>query len=245
MKIKTREELNSVSEQYKSLLDKQCKQILVCAGTGCVAGGSLDIYRKLYELIQERGLNVTLELQEEPHGDIIGVKKSGCHGFCEMGPLLRIEPAGLLYIKVQVNDCEEIINKSIVEDEVIERLCYKEDNKCYSRQEEIPFYKKQTRVALENCGHINAESIDEYLAVGGYKAMAKALFDMTSEDIINEISESYLRGRGGGGFQTGKKWSQVLAQKESEKYIVCNGDEGDPGAFMDRSMMEGNPHGVI
>ncbi|MFW2487287.1 NADH-ubiquinone oxidoreductase-F iron-sulfur binding region domain-containing protein [Clostridium chromiireducens] len=245
MKIKTREELNSVSEQYKALLDKQCKQILVCAGTGCVAGGSLDIYRRLYEIIQERGLNVTLELQEEPHGDIIGVKKSGCHGFCEMGPLLRIEPAGWLYIKVKASDCEEIIDKSIISDEVIERLCYKEDNKYYSMQEEIPFYKKQTRVALENCGHINAESIDEYLAVGGYKAMAKALFDMTSEEIINEISESYLRGRGGGGFQTGKKWSQVLAQKESEKYIVCNGDEGDPGAFMDRSMMEGNPHGVI
>lgn len=245
MKIKTREELISVSEQYKVLLDKQCKQILVCAGTGCVAGGSLDIYRRLYEIIQERGLNVTLELQEEPHGDIIGVKKSGCHGFCEMGPLLRIEPAGWLYIKVKASDCEEIIDKSIISDEVIERLCYKEDNKYYSMQEEIPFYKKQTRVALENCGHINAESIDEYLAVGGYKAMAKALFDMTSEEIINEISESYLRGRGGGGFQTGKKWSQVLAQKESEKYIVCNGDEGDPGAFMDRSMMEGNPHGVI
>ena len=217
MKIKTREELNTVRVQYKVSLDKQYKQILVCAGTGCVAGGALDIYKRLNEIIQERGLKVTLELQEEPHDDIIGLKKSGCHGFCEMGPLLRIEPVGWLYIKVKVSDCEEIIEKSIIGDAVIERLCYKENNKCYSRQEEIPFYEKQTRVALENCGHINAESIEEYLAVGGYSATAKALFDMTSEDIVNEISESYLRGRGGGGFPTGKKWGQVLKQTETEK----------------------------
>jgi NADH-quinone oxidoreductase subunit F len=245
MKIKTREELNSIRAQFKASLDSQYKQILVCAGTGCVAGGSLDIYKKLHEIIKERGLKVTLELQEEPHDDMIGLKKSGCHGFCEMGPLLRIEPMGWLYIKVKVDDCEEIIERSIVLDEVVDRLTYKQDDKCYSKQEEIPFYKKQTRVALENCGHINAESIEEYLAVGGYTATAKALFDMTSEEIVKEISESYLRGRGGGGFPTGKKWDQVLRQNESEKYIVCNGDEGDPGAFMDRSMMEGNPHGVI
>ncbi|WP_297428501.1 NADH-quinone oxidoreductase subunit NuoF [Clostridium sp.] len=245
MRINTREELEEARIQFKAALDMQYKKILVCAGTGCVAGGSLDIYERLHEIIQERGLNVTLELQEEPHGDIIGLKKSGCHGFCEMGPLLRIEPAGLLYIKVKINDCEEIIEKSIIGSEVIERLCYFENNRYYSRQEEIPFYEKQTRVALENCGRINAESIEEYLAVGGYSASCKALFDMTSEEIVNEISESYLRGRGGGGFPTGKKWDQVLKQEEPEKYIVCNGDEGDPGAFMDRSMMEGNPHGII
>ncbi|EKQ50736.1 MULTISPECIES: NADH-quinone oxidoreductase subunit NuoF [unclassified Clostridium] len=245
MRINTREELEDARIQFKTALDRQYKKILVCAGTGCVAGGSLDIYERLHKIIQERGLNVTLELQEEPHGDIIGLKKSGCHGFCEMGPLLRIEPAGLLYIKVKINDCEEIIEKSIIGSEVIDRLCYLENNRYYSRQDEIPFYEKQTRVALENCGHINAESIEEYLAVGGYSAVSKALFDMTSEEIVNEISESYLRGRGGGGFPTGKKWGQVLKQEEPEKYIVCNGDEGDPGAFMDRSMMEGNPHGVI
>ena len=245
MKIKTREELNAVTSQFKLSLDSQYKQILVCAGTGCVAGGSLDIYKRLREIIEEKGLKVTLELQEEPHNDMIGLKKSGCHGFCEMGPLLRIEPMGWLYIKVKVDDCEEIIEKSIILDEVVERLTYKEGDKRYSKQEEIPFYEKQTRVALENCGHINAESIEEYLGVGGYSATAKALFDMTSEEIVKEISESYLRGRGGGGFPTGKKWEQVLRQTESEKYIVCNGDEGDPGAFMDRSMMEGNPHGVI
>lgn len=245
MRINTREELNSISSKYKAALVRQRKQILVCAGTGCVAGGSLNIYRRFKEIIKEKGLEVTLELREEPHDNTIGLKKSGCHGFCEMGPLIRIEPEGWLYIKVSIDDCEEIIEKSIIGNEVVTGLSYKDGDKLYSKQEDIPFYKKQTRVALNNCGHINAESIEEYLAEGGYSATAKALFDMTSEEIINEMSEAHLRGRGGGGFPTGKKWAQVLKQTESEKYIVCNGDEGDPGAFMDRSMMEGNPHGVI
>ncbi|NSB13176.1 NADH-quinone oxidoreductase subunit NuoF [Clostridium beijerinckii] len=245
MRINTREELNDISSKYKAALVRQRKQILVCAGTGCVAGGSLNIYRRFKEIIKEKGLEVTLELKEEPHDNTIGLKKSGCHGFCEMGPLIRIEPEGWLYIKVSIDDCEEIIEKSIIGNEVVTGLSYKDGDKLYSKQEDIPFYKKQTRVALNNCGHINAESIEEYLAEGGYSATAKALFDMTSEEIISEMSEAHLRGRGGGGFPTGKKWAQVLKQTESEKYIVCNGDEGDPGAFMDRSMMEGNPHGVI
>lgn len=245
MRINTREELNSARTQYKASLCRQYKQILVCAGTGCVAGGSLDIYKKFQKIIKEKGLKLTLTLQEEPHDEMIGLKKSGCHGFCEMGPLLKIEPMGWLYIKVKVTDCEEIIEKSIIRNEVIERLIYKDNNQSYSKQEEIPFYEKQTRVALEHCGNINAESIEEYLVVDGYNAAARALFDMTSEEIVNEISESYLRGRGGGGFITGKKWDQVLKQIDTEKYIVCNGDEGDPGAFMDRSMMEGDPHRVI
>ncbi|MFL0164156.1 NADH-quinone oxidoreductase subunit NuoF [Candidatus Clostridium helianthi] len=245
MRINTREELKDISSKYKAALVRQRKQILVCAGTGCVAGGSLNIYRRFKEIIKEKGLEVTLELKEEPHDNTIGLKKSGCHGFCEMGPLIRIEPEGWLYIKVSIDDCEEIIEKSIIGNEVVTGLSYKDGDKLYSKQDDIPFYKKQTRVALNNCGHINAESIEEYLAEGGYSATAKALFDMTSEEIINEMSEAHLRGRGGGGFPTGKKWAQVLKQTESEKYIVCNGDEGDPGAFMDRSMMEGNPHGVI
>ncbi len=245
MRINTRDELNSVKARNKASLGSQYKQILVCAGTGCVAGGSLDIYKRLQEIIEERGLKLTVVLQEEPHDQTIGLKKSGCHGFCEMGPLLRIDPMGWLYIKVKVTDCEEIVEKSIIADEVVERLIYKDENQSYSKQEEIPFYEKQTRVALEHCGQINAESIEEYLAKDGYNAVAKALFDMTSEDIVNEISEAYLRGRGGGGFHTGTKWAQVLKQAESEKYIICNGDEGDPGAFMDRSMMEGDPHRVI
>lgn len=246
MRINTREELDERRLEYKRSLDSQSKQILICAGTGCVAGGSLNIYARLKEIIEEKGLVCSLVLEKEPH-DTVGLKKSGCHGFCEMGPLLRIEPMGWLYVKVKLEDCEEIVEKSIIGNEVIDRLVYKdkETGKPYVKQEEIPFYSKQTRVALEHCGHINAESIKEYIAVGGYSAVAKALFDMTPEEIVEEITKSELRGRGGGGFPTGRKWSQVLRQDSEVKYIVCNGDEGDPGAFMDRSMMEGEPHRMI
>lgn len=246
MRINTREELETKRKVLKQAFSMQYKQILICAGTGCVAGGSLDIYARLQELIEANGLNCSVTLEEEPHDPSIGLKKSGCHGFCEMGPLLRIEPMGWLYIKVTVEDCEDIIEKSILSDEVVERLVYKDqEGNIYKEQEKIPFYRQQTRVALEHCGQINAESIAEYIAEGGYSAVAKALYDMTSEDIVNEITESCLRGRGGGGFPTGRKWAQVLRQEEETKYVVCNGDEGDPGAFMDRSMMEGDPHRVI
>lgn len=245
-RIQTREELEKKRQDFVRALNAQKKQILICGGTGCVAGGSLKIYDRLKQLMEERDIHCTLQLEEEAHDESVGLKKSGCHGFCEMGPLLRIEPMGWLYIKVKAEDCEDILEQSILGDQVVDRLVYRDkDGKPYRRQDDIPFYKQQTRVALEHCGHINAESIREYIAVGGYSAVAKALFDMTPEDIVNEISEAGLRGRGGAGFPTGKKWAQVLAQSEPEKYIVCNGDEGDPGAFMDRSMMEGDPHRVI
>lgn len=246
MRINTREELTKKREEYKRSLDSQRKQILICAGTGCVAGGSLKIYGKMKQLMEEKGIKCSVVLEKDPHDESIGIKKSGCHGFCEMGPLLKIDPMGWLYTKVQLEDCEEIIEKSIVGDEVIDRLVFKDkEGKPYVKQHDIPFYKQQTRIALEHCGQINAESIKEYIALGGYEAVAKALFDMTPEGIVDEITESCLRGRGGGGFPTGRKWGQVLRQTEPEKYVVCNGDEGDPGAFMDRSMMEGEPHRVI
>ncbi|WP_434309255.1 NADH-ubiquinone oxidoreductase-F iron-sulfur binding region domain-containing protein [Hominifimenecus sp. rT4P-3] len=245
MKFKSRQELELARLAYRESLASQKKQILICAGTGCVAGGSLDIYERLKELMEQRNVPCSLILEKEPH-ETVGLKRSGCHGFCEMGPLLRIEPMGWLYIHVKVEDCEEILEKSIIGDEVVERLVYRDaEGKAYEKQEDIPFYKQQTRLALEHCGHINAESIKEYIAVGGYMALTKALFDMQPEEIVDEISKSCLRGRGGGGFPTGRKWAQVLAQPEPVKYVVCNGDEGDPGAFMDRSMMEGDPHRVI
>ena len=246
MRINTREELSQRRKEYKQSLDSQKKQILICAGTGCVAGGSLKIYDRMKELMKEKGLKCSVVLEKEPHDESVGIKKSGCHGFCEMGPLLKIDPVGWLYTKVKIEDCEDIIEKSIIGDEVVERLVYKDkDGNPYVKQQEIPFYRQQTRIALEHCGQINAESIKEYIALGGYEAVAKALFEMTPEEIVDEISESSLRGRGGGGFPTGRKWGQVLRQAEPEKYVVCNGDEGDPGAFMDRSMMEGEPHRVI
>ena len=243
--LKTREELSVLRQTLEGRFASQVKKILVCAGTGCVAGGSLDIYARLVELLQEKGIHCQVDLAHEPHGDDVGVKRSGCHGFCEMGPLVRIEPQGWLYIKVKKDDCQEIIEKTILGGEPIERLCYKMNGEIYKTQEEIPFYKKQTRTVLEHCGHIDATSIQEYIAIGGYKAFEKALFDMDGQEIVEEIQKSNLRGRGGGGFPAGRKWAQVRAKEATPKYIVCNGDEGDPGAFMDRSVMEGDPHRLL
>ena len=243
--LKNREELHTLRRVFSESLHAEKKKILVCAGTGCIAGGSLEIYDELKHLMEQRGIQCDVELAHEPHEGAVGLKKSGCHGFCEMGPLMRIEPQGYLYTKVKLEDCEEIVEKTIVRGEHIERLAYQKGGVVQMRQEDIPFYKKQTRVVLEHTGHIDATSIKEYLAIGGYEALEKALFDMTSDEIIHEITESNLRGRGGGGFPAGRKWSQVKRQKEPQKYVVCNGDEGDPGAFMDRSIMEGDPHRMI
>ena len=245
-KVMNHEELNQLKEKAaQQIADSKCR-ILICAGTGCLAGGSGKIYERMCELVAE---NPDVEVHFGPeiaHGDgEIGVKKSGCHGFCEMGPLMRIEPMGILYTKVKLEDCEAIFERTIKKGEVIRHLLYKQDGIEYQKQEEIPFYKKQTRLVLENCGHIDAEHIEEAIAHNAYQAFAKALFTMTPDEVIKQIDESNLRGRGGGGFQTGYKWSQVARQKEKIRYVVCNGDEGDPGAFMDRSIMEGDPHKMI
>ena len=245
MAIENREMLQKSREAFLEQIDRQTKKIYVCGGTGCVAGGSMEIYERLKELIEEKGLNCQVNLEKEEEGKHIGLKKSGCHGFCEMGPLLRIEPAKLLYLKVSLDDCEEIVEKSIVKDEVIDRLIYSRDGITYPVQEEIPFYKNQERIVLEDCGQIDAESIEEYIAYGGYSSLEKCLFDITPDDIVKTIYDSNLRGRGGGGFPAGRKWTQVKSQKDPIKYVVCNGDEGDPGAFMDRSIMEGDPHKML
>lgn len=237
--------------------------IKVCNGTACHVCKSVSILERLYSelgLSKEKattddrmcelvGEHPDVEIHFGPeiaHGDgEIGVKKSGCHGFCEMGPLVRIEPHGILYTKVKLEDCEEIFHRTIENGEPIRHLLFKRDGIEYQKQEDIPFYKKQTRNVLKNCEHIDAEHIEEYLSIGGYEALEKALFDMKPEEVISEISESNLRGREGRGFPTGYKWSQVAGQKEKIRYVVCNGDEGDPGAFMDRSIMEGDPHKMI
>ncbi len=245
MKIKDRCELNKLREEFKKGYENQTKKIIVCGGTGCVAGGSLNIYENLKAEMEKQGLYVSVTLEKEPHDKEIGLKKSGCHGFCEMGPLVRIEPQGWLYTKVKIDDCAEIIEKTIKNGECIDRLAYKIGDTVYRKQEEIPFYKQQSRMVLEHCGKIDADSLKEYLAIGGYEAFCKALFDMSGDDVISEISKSVLRGRGGGGFPTGKKWEQVKRAKGEKKYVVCNGDEGDPGAFMDRSIMEGDPHRLL
>ena len=265
MRIQNREELDQIRDMAAAKVSSTKCRILICAGTGCLAGGSGEIYEKMCELTKdckdvdvefgaeiahsERDIDVNADVDKgESVSGIeipVAVKRSGCHGFCEMGPLMRIEPLGILYTKVKPEDCEEIFERTIKHGNIIHHLLYKQDGIEYPKQEEIPFYEKQTRLVLKNCGHIDAEHIEEYIAVGGYQSFAKVLFEQTPNDVIETILESNLRGRGGGGFQTGYKWKQVARQQEKIRYIVCNGDEGDPGAFMDRSVLEGDPHVVL
>ncbi|MEA4870158.1 MAG: NADH-quinone oxidoreductase subunit NuoF [Christensenella sp.] len=245
MKLSSQADLAALRKTCAYARSLETKRILVCAGTGCVSSGSMEIFARLQSLMEDRNIPVSVELAEEPHGERVGLKECGCHGFCEMGPLVRIEPQGWLYTKTQPNDCEEIIERTILRGERIERLAFVKEGERYPRQEEIPFYQKQTRLVLEHCGQIDATSIREYLAIGGYSALEQALFSRTQDEIIDEIIKSNLRGRGGGGFPAGQKWSQVRRQNTEQKYIVCNGDEGDPGAFMDRSVMEGDPHRML
>ena len=242
MFLHNREELQALRKETVEKLQSQKLRILICAGTGCIAGGSKKIYDRMKELAASNEKVSVVFDGEVPHPEI---KKSGCHGFCEMGPLMRIEPLGILYIKVKPEDCDEIYEKTVCQGEAIERLLYHRDGKVYQSQESIPFYAGQTRIVLKNCGHIDAEHIDESIAIGGYQGLEKVLFDMTKDEGLDMIEESALRGRGGGGFPAGKKWKQVANQKEKERYVVCNGDEGDPGAFMDRSIMEGDPHKML
>ena len=225
---------------------KETPSVLICAGTGCIAGGAMKIYENLRAECESRNLPVYIGLKHDTDEEkSLHVKMSGCHGFCEMGPLVHIEPMGIMYIHVKPEDCHEILEKTVLGGEIIDRLVYRLNGVAYPRQEDIPFYKKQHRVVLENCGTSDAEDIEEYIAKGGYSGFERALFEMTDQQICQDIIDSGLRGRGGGGFPAGQKWDGARRQKADKKYIVCNGDEGDPGAFMDRSCMEGDPHKVI
>ena len=244
----TREEFRVLRTRAEHDLaqSREVPSILICAGTGCIAGGAMKIYDNFRSECEARGLKVYVGLKHDSDEEkSLHVKMSGCHGFCEMGPLVHIEPMGVMYIHVKPEDCHEILEKTVLGGEVIDRLVYHLDGTAYPKQEDIPFYKKQHRVVLENCGTSDAEDIEEYIAKGGYSAFEKALFEMTDEQICRNILDSGLRGRGGGGFPAGRKWDGARKQKSAKKYIVCNGDEGDPGAFMDRSVMEGNPHSVL
>ena len=227
IRIENRFQLKQVRAECQAETKQEKCRVLICGGTGCLAGGSAKLYEHMKELAAEHE-NVQVEIGPEiAH---IGVHKSGCHGFCEMGPLMRIEPYGYLYLKVQESDCGEIFEKTVLRGQPVERLMFRQDNKVYPSEEEIPFYAKQTRLVLKNCGHIDAERIEAAIAAGAYEGLEKALFEMTPKAVIQAITDSKLRGRGGAGFPAGKKWSQVAAQKETVRYVVCNGDEGDPGA---------------
>ena len=247
--IKTVEELSQVREQALQDLQRYDCRVLVCSGTGCIATGSNKIHAIFEELVKDApGVNLVFSPCGGHDDDkVVGVKKTGCQGFCELGPLVRVQKGDrvIQYVKVQPGDCQDIFEQSILGNEVIDRLLYKKNDQAYVSPDEIPFIAKQTRIVLENCGKVDAESLDEYIAAGGFKALEKCMKEMTRDEVIDVVDKSGLRGRGGGGFPTGKKWKQVARQKEQERYVVCNGDEGDPGAFMDGSVMEGDPFKLI
>jgi NADH-quinone oxidoreductase subunit F len=244
--FKTRKELDNAIQTSKKKISKEGLQVLVCAGTGCVANGSIKIFENLKNKIEKLDLPINISLMEENTNENITVKKSGCHGFCEQGPLVKVEPLGLLYKGVEKKDVDSIIEDSLVEGNLIEDLLYKDqDGVSYCKENEIPFYINQNRITLKNCGNIDPENIEDYLAEDGYQALSEVLFELSPEKVCDIVSESGLRGRGGAGFPTGTKWNFTRQEEADQKYVIVNGDEGDPGAFMDRSVMEGDPHRVL
>jgi NADH:ubiquinone oxidoreductase subunit F (NADH-binding)/(2Fe-2S) ferredoxin/NAD-dependent dihydropyrimidine dehydrogenase PreA subunit len=210
--------------------------VLVCGGTGCVSADSLNVIAEMRKEIARRNLE-----------DEVRVVQTGCRGFCAMGPIMMIYPEGTFYCQVTTKDVPEIVEETLVKGRQVKKLLYQEPktHQVLPLYQDMPFYSKQMRVVLKNCGLIDPERIEEYIAEDGYKALEKVLTEMSGEDVINEIKKSGLRGRGGAGFSTGQKWEFVRKAKGDKKYIVCNADEGDPGAFMDRSLLEGDPHRLI
>lgn len=240
--MKTIEELNKIRSEKRIELDLRKntnadtreKHILVCNGTGCTSSKSPQILENFKKIIEEKGIKN------------VRVIKTGCFGLCAKGPIVIIRPEDTFYAMVKPEDCEEIIQSHIVEGKVVERLLCKDiDGKKVKRLDDLTFYKKQKRIALKNCGVINPEEIDEYIAFDGYRALARVLIEMTQDEVIETIDKSGLRGRGGAGFLTGRKWRSTKEAKGEKKFVVCNADEGDPGAFMDRSILEGDPHSVL
>ena len=240
--MKSLKEIHKIREEKRKELDLRVntkadtreKHILVCHGTGCTSSKSPEILKRFREILEEKGI------------DNVRVIQTGCFGLCAKGPIVIIRPEDTFYAMVTPEDCEEIIDTHIVKGGKVERLlCRDIDGKMVDRLDDLNFYKKQKRIALKNCGVINPENIDEYIAFDGYLALEKVLSDMTPEEVIETVKNSGLRGRGGAGFPTGKKWELTRASEGKQKYVVCNADEGDPGAFMDRSILEGDPHSVL
>ena len=223
------------------------RRVIVCAGTGCVANGAGAVFQAFIGAIEAAKIPVTTEFKPEADGHTLRLNGSGCQGFCQMGPLVTILPENVLYTKVKAADVAEIVAETLVAGTVVKRLLYVDPatRKPCRGVAEIPFYQRQQRHVLSACGTIDPASIEEYLHHGGYAAARKAFTAMTPEAICQEILQSGLRGRGGGGFPTGRKWEAARTQRSAKKYVICNADEGDPGAFMNRSVMEGNPHSVL
>ena len=238
--------LEARSEHHARAAAAHKHRVVICAGTGCMAGGAMKIFDRFTEVAKELDISFDIALEKEEAADM-SIAMSGCQGFCQMGPLVTMYPQGVLYVNVKPDDVEEIVKKTLLGGETIERLLYTlpSDGTKIAEEKDIPFYAKQKRLLLELCGNIDATSIDEYIHHGGYYMARKAVLKMTDKEICDEILASGLCGRGGAGFPTGRKWDITRQNENDVKYVICNGDEGDPGAFMDRCLMEGNPHSVL
>jgi NADH-quinone oxidoreductase subunit F len=235
-RIKSPAELEKLRKVILSTRDPNKPCITLCSGTACLASGSGEVAANIEEEIKKQGLSGKVDF-----------RRTGCHGFCEKGPIIVIHPEEICYLQIEPKDVPEIVSQTIKEKEVIERLLYTDPttNKKITYESEIPFYKNQTRLVFGSNGRIDPTSIDDYLALGGYSALAKALSQMTPEQVLEEVKKSNLRGRGGGGFPAGRKWAECRNAPGEIKYVIVNADEGDPGAYKDRSLLEGNPHSVL
>ena len=236
MKIKSLGELEQFRSNIRAGIDKWETCIAICAGTGCLALGSQRIIAAFREEIHKKDLE----------GNVL-IRETGCPGFCERGPIVVIYPEEICYLRVTMEDVPEIISRTVLKGEIIERLVYTDPNtgEKITKDSEIPFYTKQQRMIIGNNIHLNPRCIEDYIAIGGGSALCKVLFQMSPDEVIKEITEAGLRGRGGGGFSTGRKWEATRKATGSPKYLICNADEGDPGAFMDRALLEGNPHCIL
>ena len=235
--------IEKIAKDYNDAYKKITGLVVICGGTGCIAGGSLKVYEAFQQEMEKRKIGFCLQITKDCHENYLSL--SGCRGFCAMGPLVSV--GDIFYTKVKPEDVPEIVEKTLLKGEVIDRLLYHNpaNNQKAKTLADIPFYAKQERILLHDCGRINPEDINEYIAHGGYAQAKRAYTEMTDEEVCKEMITSGLRGRGGGGFPTGKKWDLTRVEPGAKKYVICNADEGDPGAFMDRSVMEGNPNAVL
>ena len=245
--LTSRTEFDALQAQLKSATRRENYRVTVCAGLGCIAKGSMEVYEALKTALEEKGLRVELQLlHENDEAAGTNVLKVGCIGLCEAGPLVHIHPQDVLYAHVAPEDVLEVIEKTIQGGEIVERLLLDgADGQPAHKLREVPFYAKQQKITLGNCGKVDPEDIGDYIAHDGYGGLARALFDMTPLQVVEEVSASGLRGRGGAGFPTGRKWGFAAKETAPKKYMIINADEGDPGAFMDRSVLEGDPHAII
>jgi NADH-quinone oxidoreductase subunit F len=245
MKFNTIKALEKHAAKVKATRDRMTRHIFVCAGPGCLARGGLDVAQALRDELSKRKKD--LDQAGIKVGVNLGLTKTGCHGLCEAGPLVVFEPDKLFYTHVTPKDAPEIIEKTILSEKTVPRLLYKisGNGKGIPKYPDIPFYSHQARIALRNVGKIDPGSLDDYLAIGGFASFVKVLTKMTTDEVVEEVEESGLRGRGGGGYLTGRKWRSCLKAGGDIRYLICNGDEGDPGAFMDRAIMEGDPYNVL